>query len=658
MGKQQSNPQWTTYRILDATIMNVDVAAAADVGVGKLDHTALLGDNNSGTISWICAAGSASAGGAGGITTGAGVGSNNVGGVLTLTAGASVGSGIGAKVDINAGAGGTTGVGGAVEITAGAAGGGDKAGGAIDIDAGAGKGSEPGGAVLINAGAAGATGNGGPVTITSGTVTSGTGGAISLTASPGVAATNVGGTITLTAGAGVTSGAGGDIQLTPGDSPSGTAGSVLVGANTAGHDVKIFNATDGAYAEFDASADKMNFVKSSLGMTGALPSQGIDAPYIGIGTNTTPQAITLAEHVLGVGVYMEAVNSNAHSLIAGYFKSVTDGAHAATLTQLVGVAPRVIIDQNCSSAYATQSHLTLSGDRTFAAEASAGSFYLDAGTGSLVASDRLNALQAIITGTASATAQYNVAEFYAYADVDSILRLSCLANGDKCPTQIVETYAAGTAGHPITMDGIIFTNTTYGTYKTLLEGTATLTTADAGIHLTVTETGTHTSAVRGIHLNMTKTSGALTAAGEFVGIASDIALGANSNHSWAFSAYTAISGTPTLGDMAAYRCYCANLGATAGNVSEYQCLDLNIDSTNEATGSTNGNAFFRLYAHGARPTSIFRLADATGMDNLFWFQQSALPLSSGSDSTNCSHKIALIIGGGNTTTHYLHVFTD
>ena len=82
-----TNKKVTTYRILDAAVLNVDVAADADIGVGKINHTAVLTDNASGTITWTCANGSTSAGAAGGITTGAGNGGNNVGGTLTLTAG-------------------------------------------------------------------------------------------------------------------------------------------------------------------------------------------------------------------------------------------------------------------------------------------------------------------------------------------------------------------------------------------------------------------------------------------------------------------------------------------------------------------------------------------------------------------------------------------
>jgi len=241
-----------------------------------------------------------------------------------------------------------------------------------------------------------------------------------------------------------------------------------VGANTAGHDVKLFGATSGAYTEFDASADKMNFVKSSLGMTGALPSQGIDAPYIGIGTNTTPQAITLAAHVLGIGVYMEAANSAAYSLIAGYFKAQTDGSNAATLTQIVGVRPRVIIDKDCASAYGDQSTMTVSGTTAITEEACAGAFYLDAGTGTYTVGTRLNALQAILSGTASVTVSDTVAGGYdvawigasANADVDSILHL--YAHDTSSPTQGMLLHTISTTA----MNGIVLTTGGSGAYTT------------------------------------------------------------------------------------------------------------------------------------------------------------------------------------------------
>lgn len=450
MGKQQSNPQWTTYRILDATIMNVDVAAAADIGVGKLNHTAVLTDNNSGTLSWICAAGSSSAGAAGGITTGAGHGSNNVGGTLTLTAGVSIGSGTGAKVDINAGAGGTTGIGGAVEITAGAAGGGDKAGGAVDIDAGAGQGSEPGGAVLINAGAAGATGTGGAVTITSGTAIAGAGGAIGITASPGVGGNNVGGDVTIIAGASIGSGTGGDIQLTPGDSATGTAGSVLVGANSAGHDVKIFGATSGAYLEWDASVDTLNLVKAGIALTdtfatkiqiGGTYDHGIRFTEDPVAGDVTNSFINIGDYTTGIAVAPTSANmfgvmhnvtfavNVAYWYQAYYTKITTSGT--TTSSSIAGHAYRLVVASDLVACYGVQSHINLSGARTFTSEVSPGSFYLDVGTGSVsAAGNRVNALQAVVTGGATVTANYTVAEFAAAtnAAVDSLVCLRSSAS--------------------------------------------------------------------------------------------------------------------------------------------------------------------------------------------------------------------------------------
>lgn len=170
--------------------------------------------------------------------------------------------------------------------------------------------------------------------------------------------------------------------------------------------------------------------------------------------------------------------------------------------------------------------------------------------------------------------------------------------------------------------------------------------ADNSFGVTTTDTGTHTGAARAIHAYISKTAGAITGAGELNAVGADAIIGANVSHAHAYQAYTAISGTPTIGDMSAYSCYCDNLGATAANVNEYECVNLNIDSTNRAAGSAQGNSFFRMYSHGANADQYFVIPDLQGATYLLnWPAAIVTPVSASAAGDNWTHRIACNIGG-------------
>lgn len=173
--------------------------------------------------------------------------------------------------------------------------------------------------------------------------------------------------------------------------------------------------------------------------------------------------------------------------------------------------------------------------------------------------------------------------------------------------------------------------------------------------VTVTDTTVIASGYsRGLYINYTST-GIKTGSAESNPLAVDMNIAANHTHAFATSIYTAIIGTPTIGDMAAYYCYCDNLGATAGNVNEYDCLSLNIDSANPASGSVAGNSFIRMYAHGGATTQALYFPSSQGITNLITFLQDVAPLGAntvGGGTLNFTNwkPIAIKIG---TTTHYL-----
>ena len=185
---------------------------------------------------------------------------------------------------------------------------------------------------------------------------------------------------------------------------------------------------------------------------------------------------------------------------------------------------------------------------------------------------------------------------------------------------------------------------------------AILTAQDNAMSLTVDDRSTGTGASRAFYSWFAKTAGAITAAGEVAGHGSDIQIAANTSHASAFKAYTCISGTPTIGDLQAFNCYCDNLGAAAAGVNGYQCVNLNIDNTNVASGSVQGNSFFRMYSHGAAATQYFVIPDLQGATFLFaWPTAIVTPVAANAAADNWTHRIACNVGGA---TLYLKLSTQ
>lgn len=176
---------------------------------------------------------------------------------------------------------------------------------------------------------------------------------------------------------------------------------VTVGSATNDIDFKVFLGASDQYAEFNYGTYQLNFSKSSIEMTGALPAEGLASPYIGIGTSASSIEIsTFADNVVGIGTWFKLKKSAAKSLLGAYFKVETDGATEAPLSQLVAVAPRVTVDMNLDSAYGVQSHMTVSGAKT-SSELISVSAYVNLGTGQRTA-DRVCALQAMFDGSGTA----------------------------------------------------------------------------------------------------------------------------------------------------------------------------------------------------------------------------------------------------------------
>ncbi len=123
----------------------------------------------------------------------------------------------------------------------------------------------------------------------------------------------------------------------------------------------------------------------------------------------------------------------------------------------------IVADNNFQDAYVYQGELDIVGNVTIGGEAFAGSFYLNAGTGTYTVNDRLAALFAIVSGTATVTGDYNVAQFMASAnaDVDSVLYLN--TNNTASPTQMLKIEPLVTTG------GIVLVTSGSGAYDAAIQ---------------------------------------------------------------------------------------------------------------------------------------------------------------------------------------------
>ena len=304
------------------------------------------------------------------------------------------------------------------------------------------------------------------------------------------------------------SGTGGDIQLTPGDSATGTAGAVLVGANTAGHDVKIFGATSGAYLEWDASADTLNLVKAGIALTDAIATgislagtytdgiafsgtvndeaiqiggtydHGIrftEDPVVGDVTNSF---INIGDYTTGIavapaGANMFGVMHNVTLAVdvaywyQAYFTKITTSGTTDT-TSIAGHAYRLVVASDLAACYGVQSHINLSGARTFTSEVTPGSFYLDVGTTSVSASgNRVNALQAVVTGGATVTATpFAVGHFYAATNAALDTLVAVQQSSTVTTTSAVLIDIDGTCTYAFDFQGTVSDGWTTGTAGT------------------------------------------------------------------------------------------------------------------------------------------------------------------------------------------------
>ncbi len=122
----------------------------------------------------------------------------------------------------------------------------------------------------------------------------------------------------------------------------------------------------------------------------------------------------------------------------------------------------IVANNNFQDAYVSQNELDIVGNVTIAGEAFAVSAYLNAGTGTYTVNDRLAALFAITSGTATVTGTYNVAHFFASANstVDNILQLETISTANI--TAGMEMLLDGTVTYAMDFQGTVSDGWTSG----------------------------------------------------------------------------------------------------------------------------------------------------------------------------------------------------
>ena len=306
------------------------------------------------------------------------------------------------------------------------------------------------------------------------------------------------------------------------DADEETGGTWNFGQDQYGIDVKFFGATTGNYLQWDVSTDDLiqygtavQFILNStvnstttgsgsihtlggLGVTlnsffGGLVTANGDTGFryngtlvpdanrldygLGIGLRGTELTVNLANAAsqnldpiqMNINLTCSGGAPTSTSTVNGIYQLITHDTTAMPNLRLKGSDWTIYAAQNFQDAYVYQGELDIVGNVTIGGEAFAGSFYLNAGTGTYTVNDRLAALFAIVSGTATVTGDYCVANFMASAnaDVDSVLRLYSL--GTATPTDMFHIENDGTVTNMVRLDndgtagvGILYE----GTYTT------------------------------------------------------------------------------------------------------------------------------------------------------------------------------------------------
>ncbi len=230
---------------------------------------------------------------------------------------------------------------------------------------------------------------------------------------------------------------------------------VAFGYDGEGVDARFYGDTASAYMLWDESTDDLKFygvaqldfdnidttpdssrtyIAWHVGRRGA--ANEIDVT-IGSGSNQNFDPIQMNLNIIGS-------NPGNSSTINSIYQLITHDTTDMANIRLKCADWNIVAAKNIKDAYVIQTELDIVGNVTIGGEAFAVSAYLNAGTGTYTVNDRLAALFAIVSGTATVTGTYNVAHFFASANaaVDSVLELQTISTASADSAIFLD--AAGT----------------------------------------------------------------------------------------------------------------------------------------------------------------------------------------------------------------------
>lgn len=274
-----------------------------------------------------------------------------------------------------------------------------------------------------------------------------------------------------------------------GDTNSGIWSFGVTGGSK-GTDVFFYGDTNGAYAQWDSDADDLLLVGAGLYFSGTQADEVIKIggtydhgiyftedmvagdvtnSFINIGDYTNPIAVVPAgANMFGVMHNVTMATDVAYWYQAYYTKITTSGT--TDTTSIAGHAYRMVVGSDLAAVYGVQSHVTLSGARTFTSEVTPGSFYLDVGTTSVsAAGNRVNALQAVLTGGATVTGEYAVMAIYAATNATPTDLLYIGQNSTVTSNSAIQLELDGTCAYAFDFEGTVsdaWTTATAGTSVT------------------------------------------------------------------------------------------------------------------------------------------------------------------------------------------------
>ncbi len=191
--------------------------------------------------------------------------------------------------------------------------------------------------------------------------------------------------------------------------------------------------------------------------TGAVTPGDADFSFINVGEYGTALAVAPAgANMFGIMHNVSLTDIDVAYWYQAYYTKITT-AGTTTATSVAANAIRMVIGSDLGAVYGVQSHVDISGARTFTSEVTAGSFYLNVGSTTISnAGSRVNALQAVLTGSSTVTCSYFTIASFTAATNASTDALVFIGQSSVCTTDTaVEFDLDGTATNVWEFNGTV-----------------------------------------------------------------------------------------------------------------------------------------------------------------------------------------------------------